>query len=176
MTITLHYESIPSPIGDVRMMVNGEALCVLDFGDYEEQMRKLLGRRFDDMDIVERPVPKGLRRRIEAYFEGDITGVDDILTDTRGTAFQEQVWKALRDIPAGETTSYGAMAKNLGGLGASRAVGLANGSNPVSIVIPCHRVIGSDGSLTGYGGGLHRKEWLLKHEGAMPATQEELSL
>ena len=173
---TLHYDRILSPIGEVLIMYKGEALCVLDFDDYEDRMRKLLARRFDNPNLVDKRAPASLRRKLEAYFEGDITGVDDIPTETRGTAFQERVWTALRDIPAGETTSYGALAKRLGEPGASRAVGLANGSNPVAIVIPCHRVIGADGSLTGYGGGLHRKEWLLKHEGAQPATQGELGL
>ena len=90
--------------------------------------------------------------------------------DTGGTAFQRDVWSALRQIPCGETTSYGAMAKSMGRPGAARAVGITNGRNPVALVLPCHRVIGADGSLTGYAGGIERKRWLLRHEGALPAT------
>ena len=92
----------------------------------------------------------------------------------RGTPFQRAVWAALRRIPAGETLSYGQLAAQIGKPKAVRAVGLANGSNPVGVVVPCHRVIGADGSLTGYGGGLPRKLWLLEHEGARLAPAKEL--
>ena len=111
-------------------------------------------------------IPSASPRVFAAYFAGDIHAIDDIPTATAGTAFQREVWRALRAIPAAETISYGQLAQRIGRPRAVRAVGLANGSNPVGVVVPCHRVIGANGSLTGYGGGLHRKEWLLAHERA----------
>jgi methylated-DNA-[protein]-cysteine S-methyltransferase len=101
---------------------------------------------------------------LAAYFDGNIDGLADVQTATAGTPFQREVWKALRAIPAGTTISYGQLAMNLGRKGASRAVGAANGANPIPIVVPCHRVIGADGSLIGFGSGLPRKQWLLDHE------------
>jgi methylated-DNA-[protein]-cysteine S-methyltransferase len=98
--------------------------------------------------------------------------VDDILVEPGGTAFQRGVWTALRRVPAGTTVTYAQLARTVGRPAASRAVGAANGRNPVSIVIPCHRMIGSDGSLVGYGGGLPRKHWLLRHEGAIPVATD----
>ena len=97
----------------------------------------------------------------------DPNAIEGIPTDGGGTEFQRKVWDELKRIPCGVTISYGTLAKRLGDANLMRAVGLANGRNPISIVVPCHRVIGADGSLTGYGGGLPRKEWLLKHEGAL---------
>jgi methylated-DNA-[protein]-cysteine S-methyltransferase len=111
--------------------------------------------------------PFGLSGKIRAYYAGELGVVDDIQADGGGTAFEKTVWAELRRIPKGETLSYGQLAKRIGKPEAMRAVGLANGKNPISVVVPCHRVIGADGSLTGYGGGLHRKEWLLRHEGAL---------
>ena len=99
-----------------------------------------------------------------AYFEGEITAIDKLPTATNGTGFQREVWAELRRIPPATTISYGQLAERIGRPKAVRAVGMANGSNPVGVVVPCHRVIGSNGKLTGYGGGLHRKEWLLRHE------------
>jgi methylated-DNA-[protein]-cysteine S-methyltransferase len=109
--------------------------------------------------------PAPIRRALDEYFAGRLDALDEIACQADGTPFQQAVWQALRSIPAGRTLSYGALAQNLGNPKAVRAVGLANGANPIPIVIPCHRVIGSDGSLTGYGGGLERKRWLLAHEG-----------
>jgi len=105
------------------------------------------------------------RRSLEAYLAGDLRAIDSIPVRAPGTSFQQEVWAALRTIPVGTTTSYGALAAQLQRPSAMRAVGLANGSNPIAVVVPCHRVIGADGSLTGYGGGLERKRWLLEHEG-----------
>jgi methylated-DNA-[protein]-cysteine S-methyltransferase len=115
-------------------------------------------------------LPTAVRSALDAYFEGDLRAIDELPTVTAGTAFQREVWAALRTIPAGETLSYGALAARIGRPKAVRAVGLANGSNPIGLVVPCHRVIGADGSLTGYGGGMERKRWLLEHERThMPA-------
>ena len=101
---------------------------------------------------------------VHAYFEGAVDALDAIRVAARGTPFQQAVWRALRSIPAGTTQTYGALARLLGRPGAARSVGHANGANPFSLVVPCHRLIGANGSLTGYGGGLHRKQWLLAHE------------
>jgi methylated-DNA-[protein]-cysteine S-methyltransferase len=109
--------------------------------------------------------PAAVRGLLDEYFAGRLDALDEIACQADGTPFQKSVWTALRRIPAGQTLSYGQLAQQLDKPNAVRAVGLANGSNPISIVIPCHRVIGSDGSLTGYGGGLERKRWLLTHEG-----------
>ncbi|WP_371744667.1 methylated-DNA--[protein]-cysteine S-methyltransferase [Nordella sp. HKS 07] len=104
---------------------------------------------------------------LRAYYAGDIGAVDELATEGGGTPFQERVWAELRRIPVGTTISYGELAVRLGDKKATRAVGLANGRNPISVVVPCHRVIGADGSLTGYGGGVPRKKWLLAHEGVV---------
>ena len=106
-----------------------------------------------------------MRRAVEAYFAGDVRALDGVAVKTGGTAFQRTVWAALRAIPPGETRSYGQLAAAIGSPKAVRAAGLANGQNPVAVIVPCHRVIGSNGTLTGYAGGLERKRWLLKHEG-----------
>jgi methylated-DNA-[protein]-cysteine S-methyltransferase len=108
--------------------------------------------------------PHGLRDKLTSYFAGDIEAIDDISVQTAGTSFQRSVWNELRNIPSGSSISYGKLAEQIARPKAVRAVGLANGSNPIGIVVPCHRVIGSNGSLTGYGGGLERKRWLLDHE------------
>jgi methylated-DNA-[protein]-cysteine S-methyltransferase len=102
---------------------------------------------------------------------GHTAVLDSLEVETAGTPFQRTVWHALREIPAGATMSYGALAKRIGRPSAVRAVGLANGANPIGIVVPCHRVVGADGSLTGYGGGLERKRWLLAHEARAAASE-----
>ena len=111
-------------------------------------------------------MPDEIRGALAAYFEGELSSIEALPVATGGTDFQRSVWAALRAIPAGETRSYSALATSVGRPAAVRAVGLANGANPIGIVVPCHRVIGKDASLTGYGGGLERKRWLLAHEGA----------
>jgi methylated-DNA-[protein]-cysteine S-methyltransferase len=161
-------ERLTSPIGVV-MILTDEAgrLRAVDFSDYEARLHRLLARHYGENGyaFVEHEAPSDARRALEAYFAGDLDALDGLAVETGGTPFQRAVWTALRDIPAGRTESYGALARRIGKAGASRAVGLANGSNPVAIVVPCHRVIGADRSLTGYGGGMERKRWLLEHEG-----------
>jgi len=143
----------------------------LDFGDYEERMLRLLRLHYGagTVALVERQAPEhaksAARRALEAYFAGDLAALDELVVETGGTAFQRQVWAELRKIPVGHTLHYGQLAERIGRPTAARAVGLANGQNPVGIVVPCHRVIGSNASLTGYAGGLARKHWLLQHEG-----------
>ncbi len=168
----LHLERVPSPVGTLLLATDGHALRALDFHDYVPRMRSLLEAHYGPVDLVETGVGS-LGARLQAYFEGDAGALDGITVATGGTPFQRDVWAALRTIPFGAMLSYGALAAQLGRPGASRAVGLANGRNPIAIVVPCHRVIGADGSLTGFGGGIERKRWLLAHEarhaGAAPA-------
>jgi methylated-DNA-[protein]-cysteine S-methyltransferase len=161
-------DRIPTPIGALLVAADSEArLRVLDFDDYDERMRRLLRRQYgaDGVRLVEGRIPASIRAPIEAYFAGELTAIESVPVKAAGTAFQREVWAALRTIPAGSTLSYGALARQIGRPAAVRAVGLANGANPIGVVVPCHRVIGADASLTGYGGGVERKRWLLAHEG-----------
>jgi methylated-DNA-[protein]-cysteine S-methyltransferase len=172
-----HLEHRETPIG--RMMIvtdDQDRLRGADWDDYEDRLRLLLRRHYgaNAIDWREAPRPSAAARALEAYFGGDLHAIETVPTATNGTDFQRAVWAALRQIPAGSTMSYGALAARLGRATAMRAVGLANGANPIPVVVPCHRVIGADGSLTGFGGGLERKRWLLAHEGvaigeSMPA-------
>lgn len=166
MRLAIH--RIRSPMGDIDLVSDGEALRALEFADCELRLRRLLGRHYGDCQLVPSRGVGPFGDPVLAYLHGDLKTIDDIEVRTGGTEFQRAVWAALRRIPAGTTTTYGALAGALGrDARASRAVGLANGANPVAIVIPCHRLIGADGSLTGYAGGLERKRWLLRHEGAL---------
>jgi O-6-methylguanine DNA methyltransferase len=160
---------LTTPIGDLLALDSGEGLCALEFMGPEKRLTRLearLRRWFPPHEIADRDTPTTARTRawLDAYFAGESADIDDVPLDARGADFEKRVWAALRAIPAGETTSYGSIAKALGSAGASRAVGAANGANPIAIIVPCHRVIGASGSLTGYGGGLDRKTWLLDHE------------
>jgi methylated-DNA-[protein]-cysteine S-methyltransferase len=165
-------DRVASPIGTVLLVSDGAALRALDFSDYEDRMLRLLRVHYRDVSLREASNPCGFSGRIRAYFEGDLAAIDSIPARTGGTPFQREVWARLREIPSGTTTTYGALAEKIGKPNSSRAVGMANGSNPVAIVIPCHRVIGTGGALTGYGGGLDRKRWLLTHEGMIPNQRE----
>ena len=129
-------------------------------------MQRLLRRYYRTQHVELREVTRksDARRALEAYFAGELRAVEALQTTTTGTEFQRDVWRALRHIPSGRTLSYGALAANIGRPAAVRAVGAANGSNPIAIVVPCHRVIGANNSLTGFGGGIERKRWLLDHE------------
>src|ERR1700761_1433791 len=166
--LRIFLERISSPVGEVIVGTDeAGALRVVDFTDYEARMRKLLDRQYGKGKVTLEQAEKSSEaaRALARYFKGDLQAIEKVKTANGGTEFQRKVWKALRAIPAGRTTSYGVLAKKLGLPQAARAVGLANGANPIPIVVPCHRVIGADGSLTGYGGGMRRKEWLLAHEG-----------
>ena len=153
-----------SPIGPLAIATDDDILLAIDFnGDV-----KSLARRLSLPDTAADAFPHAARPvldRLEAYFAGDLAALDQIAVRPAGTPFQRRVWDALRTIRAGTTSSYRDLAACIGSPSAVRAVGAANGANPISIVLPCHRVIGSDQRLTGYGGGLHRKRWLLTHEG-----------
>jgi len=162
----LRVDRIASPLGEVLLVTDERGILrALDFHDYEARMRRLMRLHYGGTALGEGAAPRDIREAIGRYFDGDIAATEPIVWQTGGTDFQRSVWRALTRIKPGTTTSYGALAMRLGAPQSSRAVGLANGSNPISIVVPCHRVIGANGSLTGYGGGLHRKEWLLRHEG-----------
>ena len=160
-------DTIPAPIGAFLIAVDQDGtLRGVDFWADEPRLRALLKRQYGDVKVEAGQSPAPMRRAFEDYFAGDIRALERVPVETVGTAFQRKVWAALQRIPAGETRSYGQLAAEIGEPDAARAVGLANGQNPIAIVIPCHRVIGADGSLTGFGGGLPRKRWLLTHEGA----------
>jgi methylated-DNA-[protein]-cysteine S-methyltransferase len=160
-------DRLPTPIG-AALLATDEAgvLRAFNWTDYEPAMQAWIARRYPNATIVESATAAPVRRAFEAYFQGDPRALETVPWRASGTEFQQTVWAALCTIPAGETLSYAGLATRIGRPTAVRAVGLANGSNPVALVVPCHRVIGADGSLTGYGGGLARKHWLLRHEGA----------
>jgi methylated-DNA-[protein]-cysteine S-methyltransferase len=160
-------ETLVTPIGTL-VVISDEMgqLRAADWADYGDRMRRLLTRHYGEgaFTLTFASRLSEAATAIAAYFHGDLHAIDALPTATAGTPFQKRVWEALREIPTGRTWSYGDLAKRIGQPTAVRAVGLANGANPIGIVVPCHRVIGADGSLTGYGGGLERKRWLLHHE------------
>ena len=166
-TLTLHRVHVDTPVGPMLALATDRALCALEFynGERLTRLERRLDRWFAPFSFEERanPVIEATRAWLASYFAGqdDVPGV---ALDLRGAPFERRVWAELQRIPRGATLSYGEIAKRLGDAGASRAVGMANGANPVAIIVPCHRVIGANGSLTGYGGGLERKTWLLDHE------------
>jgi methylated-DNA-[protein]-cysteine S-methyltransferase len=164
---SLTLDRIPTPVGEVLLVTDDAgAVRALDFADYEDRMNRLLLRHAPGASLTVGRSPVPVRTAVERYFSGDVRALEGLTVTTGGTAFQRSVWKALRDIPAGETRSYGQLAAAIGAPKAVRAAGLANGQNPVALIVPCHRVIGANGALTGYAGGLERKRWLLRHEGA----------
>jgi len=166
--LTLFVDRHSTPIGDMLIAADRAGnLRATFWTDHEEEPRLVLERSYSRMRIeLEMAAnPHGLTSAIAAYFAGDLHAIDTLPVETAGTPFQRDVWRALRLIPCGTTISYGELARRIGRPAAVRAVGLANGANPVGVVVPCHRVIGSNGSLTGYGGGIERKRWLLRHEG-----------
>jgi methylated-DNA-[protein]-cysteine S-methyltransferase len=165
--LRISLEKISSPLGDI-IVGTDEAgfLRIVDFADCQTRMRTLLDRHYGKGNTLleRRRGSSSAARALSRYFRGELGAIKTLKVAHGGTAFQRKVWRALRAIPAGRTVSYGALAKILGMPKAARAVGLANGANPVAIVVPCHRVIGVNGGLTGYGGGMKRKAWLLAHE------------
>jgi methylated-DNA-[protein]-cysteine S-methyltransferase len=165
-TSPLHLDRLDTPIGTALLVTNADgALCALDWIDYESRLTTLLRRYYGSAELIDAAAPKKMRTALARYFAGELAQLDAITCHIPGTPFQNKVWTALRTIPVGTTLSYGTLAAQLGVPTATRAVGHANGANPLSVVVPCHRLIGANGSLTGYGGGLERKRWLLAHEG-----------
>jgi methylated-DNA-[protein]-cysteine S-methyltransferase len=165
--VTVFTAEFASPIGALALAASPGGLCTVGFDSDWARVRGELERRFGSVVLEAKGDPAGAVSALRRYFDGDVRAIEAIPVDTGGTPFQQQVWQTLRRIPAGQTWSYAFMAAAIGRPSATRAVGAANGANPVGVVLPCHRVIGSNGSLTGYGGGLPRKVWLLRHEGAL---------
>jgi methylated-DNA-[protein]-cysteine S-methyltransferase len=159
-------DRLKTPIGVALLVTDGDGvLRALDWEDHEPRMRDLLRLQCGAVELKDARAPAAMKAALSAYFKGDLDRLGEIAWRTAGTPFQRKVWNALPKIAAGSTLSYGALAAKLGTPRAMRAVGHANGSNPISVVVPCHRLIGADGSLVKYGGGLERKRWLLRHEG-----------
>jgi methylated-DNA-[protein]-cysteine S-methyltransferase len=162
---TIYVDYMPSPLGTLLLAHAGGQLYALDFQDGEMRFRQYLTRRFGHLSLESRKLPDEIVSALTDYLAGDLNALQHIPVHTSGTRFQQQVWNALRAIPPGQTRTYAELAQAIGQPHAVRAVGAANSRNPIAIVLPCHRVIGSDGALTGYAGGLDRKRWLLSHEG-----------
>ncbi len=192
--LALVSETIETPLGELEIITDLQGqLRALEWADFHHRLMQLLARHYGpeissaliSPQIMKSDAKKGfsltqdsvdvsVRQRIQDYFAGDLHAIDTLPVATAGTEFQRRVWQMLRTIPCGQIMTYGQMAAQLGNPGASRAVGLANGSNPISVVVPCHRVIGSNGTLTGYAGGVERKKWLLIHEGYFKNQQNSL--
>ena len=170
--LTLVLDRLLTPLGTALILTDKKGnLRALDWSDYEARLHRLSRLHYGkDYEIVEGMRLSKASMLIGKYFAGDLKAIDKIKVETNGTAFQKKVWATLRKVPAGKTTTYAALARKVGSPSAIRAVGAANGANPIGVVIPCHRMIATNGKLTGYGGGLHRKQWLLVHEGALPDT------
>ena len=165
--VLLQLYRIDTPIGEMLIVADHAGkLLATGWADLETRMRHSLRLHYGEngFGLEETRDPNKLTKAISRYFGGELTAIDNLPVHTAGTPFQRDVWQALRKIPCGTTVSYSKLAEQIGRPAAVRAVGLANGSNPVGVVVPCHRVIGSNGSLTGYGGGIERKRWLLQHE------------
>ena len=161
--MTLAHTVVASPVGPLTLVARDGVLCGLFMNEQRHRPDELVFGHADRGTFAD------VEDQLEAYWAGDRTEFD-VALDMDGTEFQRAVWAGLRDIPYGTTMSYGELARRVGRPKACRAVGLANGRNPIGIIVPCHRVIGSSGALTGYGGGLDRKRWLLEHERARTAT------
>jgi len=158
-----------SPIGPLVLAAEGDVLLALEFPDRSRKLRERMKSFNPGAEVDEGAASKKITSTLDAYFGGDVSAIDRLEVRTEGTAFQREVWATLRRIPAGQVWSYKELARAVGRPKAMRAVGAANGANPVALVVPCHRVIATGGGLGGYGGGLHRKEWLLRHEHALLA-------
>jgi methylated-DNA-[protein]-cysteine S-methyltransferase len=174
--ICLEHDSFKSPVGIVTIVSDGAAVRAVDFEGYESRMHRLLTQHCGAYQLKKVRDAGGFTTLLKAYFDGDLAALADVPTATNGTPFQMKVWAALRKIPVGTTTTYRTIAARIGKPLACRAVGLANGANPIALVIPCHRVIGANSRLTGYGGGLDRKQWLLSHEGALNRAPDRRSV
>ena len=165
----LSITEIETPAGAIVFARRGERLVALSFKDHWPRLKDELEKRFGALDLAPDANGGQAGRALRRYLDGDLGVLDALEIDTDGTPFQEKVWSRLRKIPAGATLSYAQLARAVGKPSAVRAVAGANARNPVSVVVPCHRVIASDGKLAGYGGGIPRKRWLLAHEGAILA-------
>jgi methylated-DNA-[protein]-cysteine S-methyltransferase len=176
----LQTAQVASPIGELVVYADGGALVGLEFagaGRRASGLRARLERALGPLEIEPAEDPAGAVARLARFFAGEVAALDEQPVRMHGTAFEEKVWQALRRIPAGQTRSYGEVAREIGAPRAVRAVGAANGHNPIALFVPCHRVVAANGALHGYGGGLHRKRWLLDHEEAhAPAARSPRQL
>jgi methylated-DNA-[protein]-cysteine S-methyltransferase len=175
--LKLTVERFPTPIGEMVIVADGDGnLRVVEWSDHDDRIERSLRRQYGENGFALEAGKNrhGLADAIKRYFAGELRAIDGLPVKTAGTEFQREVWRALREIPCGTTISYGDLARRIGNPAAVRAVGLANGANPVGVIVPCHRVIGADGSLTGYGGGIERKRWLLQHESAGACADHQL--
>lgn len=169
-------DRVASPLGTIALVCDREGdLRALDFGDHDTRMQRLLRRHYGPCVLEPGRAPNTVREPLAAFFAGETEAIASVIVRTQGTEFQRRVWTALRRIPAGTTMTYGELAGLIDHPTASRAVGLANGSNPIAIIVPCHRVIGANGTLTGYGGGIERKRWLLAHEQQWTTNRRKVS-
>ncbi len=160
-----YLDRVATPLGLTFLVFDtAGAVRAFEFEDYEARLMRLLRLHYGAVELRTAAAPKSIRDSIAQYFDGELNALDGLPCATGGTEFQRKIWAALRKIPAGTTINYGTLAQRIGKPSASRAVGMANGANPISVIVPCHRVIGANGALTGYGGGLPRKQWLLAHE------------
>jgi methylated-DNA-[protein]-cysteine S-methyltransferase len=163
---TFSLDRLQTPIGTALLVSDADGvLRALDWEGYEPRMKELLRLHYGAVTLTVARAPEEIRMALADYFKGDLHRLNTIKWRVAGTPFQQKVWNALPKIPSGTTMSYLALAAQLGMPKAMRAVGHANGSNPISVVVPCHRLIGANGALVKYGGGLERKRWLLQHEG-----------
>ncbi len=166
----LRLGKLASPLGEMLLMTDAsERVRALDFGDRPARLQRTLHELYGTFELIEAPAPPPIAAALSRYFDGDLTALEVIPVAACGSDLQRQVWRALREIPAGRTTSYGELARTLGFQDPRAAIdiGAANGANPVALIVPCHRVIASSGDLKGYAWGQHRKRWLLEHEGAI---------
>jgi methylated-DNA-[protein]-cysteine S-methyltransferase len=174
--MNLAYENVETPVGKMDLVVGERDVLLFEFERGRVRVEQKLVARFGKVVLDDAVNPLGYTDRIRAYFDGELTALDELPVDPGGTTFQALVWSQLRKIPVGRTRSYAEIAQAVGRPSATRAVGAANGQNPIAVILPCHRVIGADGSLTGFGGGLDRKRWLLRHEGvAIPREDKRLA-
>lgn len=166
----LRVAEVESPLGTLVLAARDGRLCALEFADHRMRMREIFAARFGEVRLrsqttqQDAKLARNVGAQLGAYFAGDLEALCDVPVDPGGTEFQRRVWTMLRRIPAGTTWSYAELASRVGNAKAVRAVGLANSKNPIALIVPCHRVVGADGSLTGYAGGIDRKRWLLNHE------------
>lgn len=160
----LYLDHIDSPVGTLFLVTSDTTIHALGFPHQEQNALRTLERHLGPVEWHQTPNPLGATAALHRYFAGDLTALDALPVHPLGTPFQQRVWSALQRIPTATTQSYGQLATTIGSPTASRAVGLANGKNPIAIIIPCHRVIGANATLTGYAGGLERKQWLINHE------------
>ena len=168
--MNLKLTEVDSPVGRIVLVEGENGVCALEFDAHRERLEKTLGflrKRFGEVTVQRQTSPTQAAARVGRYLDGKLDALDAIRVDSGGTPFQQKVWTALRTIPPGETRTYAQIAAAIGRPSAVRAVARANATNPVSIIVPCHRVIRTGGGMGGYGGGVERKKWLLRHEGCV---------